>query len=80
MPGPIGPADVRPSGLVIDRDARGWVTQIVVDGERLTARGSSEALCEADALEQLTALCEAKGVLPRLLADRTIPNLRGRLA
>jgi hypothetical protein len=79
MPGPIGPSDVRPSGLVIDRDERGYVTQIVVEGERLTARGASEELCEADALDQLVSLCEAEGVLPRLLADRTIPNLRARL-
>ena len=79
MPGPIGPADVRPSGLVIDRDERGFVTQIVVRGERLTARGATEELCEADALAQLTTMCEAQGALPRLLADRTIPNLRARL-
>jgi hypothetical protein len=80
MPGPIGPADVRPSGLVVDRDERGWATQFVVQDERLTARGASEELCEADALNQLVTRCEARGVLPRLLADRTIPNLRARLA
>lgn len=79
MPGPIGPADVRPSGLVIDRDGRGFVTQIVVRGERMTYWGTTPEMVEAQVLTNLSAQAEALGVLPRLLADRTIPNLRSRL-
>lgn len=79
MSGPIGPANVRPSGLVIDRDGRGWVSQIQAQGRTLEARGDSEEEVEAVMLAALSSRATAAGVLPRLTADRTIPLLRQRL-
>jgi hypothetical protein len=79
MRGPIGPNDVRESGLVIHRDERGWVSQIQVQGRTVEARGNSEEEVEAGMLAALTSRATAAGVMPRLTADRTIPQLRQRL-
>lgn len=79
MPGPIGPQDVRESGLAISRDERGWVSQIIVQGRPIEARGDSEDEVEAVMQVRLVSMATTAGVLPRLTADRTIPNLRERL-
>lgn len=71
MSGPIGPNDVRPSGLIIHRDGRGCMAQIIVRGQALEVRGSSEEEVEAGMLARLTAMATSAGVLPRLTADRT---------
>lgn len=79
MPGPIGPNDARESGLIIHRDERGFVSQLVVRGRAIEARGDSEEEVEAVMLARLTSMATASGVLPRLTAERTIPILRERL-
>ncbi len=79
MPGPIGPQDVRPSGLIIHRDERGFVSQLVVRGDLVEARGETETSVELEMQARLAARATALGVLPRLTAERTIAVLRERL-
>jgi len=47
------------------------MAQIIVRGQALEVRGSSEEEVEAGMLARLTAMATSAGVLPRLTADRT---------
>jgi len=62
-------------GGVAYPDERGWVAAVVAGGQRTAARGPSAEEATASLRAGLEEQARARGVLPRLTAQRTVEGL-----
>ncbi len=66
-------------GGVVYQDERGWGAVVAVGGQRVEVRGLSAEEVLESLRAGLESAAKARGVLPRLTADRTVVGLLAAL-